>query len=129
MYDESLLEEKLIQILDALNRIHRRFFGISKPTDFLTNDDNIDKLDSIAMMLIAIGEAFKKIDKETNGNLLDKYPQIDWKGIKGVRDILSHNYFDIDEEEIFKICENDVPILIDIVKEMLDDIKSNKTVI
>lgn len=38
------------------------------------------------MMLIAVGENFKKIDKETDGNLLNDYPNINWTGVKGIRD-------------------------------------------
>ena len=34
------------------------------------------------MQLIAIGESLKNIDKITNKELLEKYPQIDWKGAK-----------------------------------------------
>ncbi len=39
------------------------------------------------MMLIAIGESLKKLDKITDGELLKKYPDIDWAGAKGMRDI------------------------------------------
>lgn len=98
MYDQTLLREKLEQIRDALARISRRFAGIQKPTDFLTNDVNNDKLDAISMLLIAVGESFKKIDKETKGLFLKNYPDIDWKGVIGVRNILAHDYFDIDVE-------------------------------
>ena len=54
------------------------------------------KLDAIRMQLIAIGEALKNLDKITADSLLPKYPQIDWKKVKGMRDVISHHYFDID---------------------------------
>jgi uncharacterized protein with HEPN domain len=105
MYDVSLLKEKLEQIRDALLRIQKRFVGITKPEDFARDDSSQDKLDAIAMMLIAMGESFKKIDRQTEGKLLARYPQIDWKGVKGIRDVLAHDYFDIDMEEIYKaVC-------------------------
>ena len=44
-------------------------------------------------MLIAIGESLKNLDKITGGSLLAKYPEVDWKGAKGARDIISHHYF------------------------------------
>ena len=81
MYDSLLLREKLEQIRDALIRIQKRFADIKKPEDFSADDASLDKLDAIAMMLIATGESFKKIDKETDGKFLTKYPQIDWKGV------------------------------------------------
>lgn len=123
MHDISLIKEKLEQIRDALIRIRKRFVHIAKPEDFNADDANMDKLDAIAMMLIAIGESFKKIDKETEGQFLIQYIQIDWKGVKGVRDVLAHNYFDLDTEEIFKICQHDVPLLLEVVQAMLRENK------
>lgn len=123
MYDKLLLKEKLEQILDAVERINRRFVGITTPNDFLATDINHDKLDAIAMLLIAVGESFKKIDKETEGSFLKKYPDIDWKGVIGVRNILAHDYFDIDVEVIFKICQRDIPQLIKTLEQMQGTIK------
>ena len=57
------------------------------------------------MQLIAIGESLKNIDKITDKELLEKYPQIDWKGAKGMRDIISHHYFDIDANDIYFVCD------------------------
>ncbi len=123
MYDELLLREKLEQIMDAVERINRRFAGVTTPNDFLATDINHDKLDAIAMLLIAVGESFKKIDKETEGLFLKKYPEIDWKGVIGVRNILAHDYFDIDVEVIFKICQRDIPQLIKTLEQMQGTIK------
>ena len=47
----------------------------------------------------------KNIDKITSKELLEKYPQIDWKGAKGMRDIISHHYFDIDANDIYFVCD------------------------
>jgi uncharacterized protein with HEPN domain len=63
------------------------------------------------MLLIAIGECFGKIDKETKRGFLKKYPNIDWKGVIGARNVLAHDYFDIDIEVIHKICLRDIPQL------------------
>ncbi|WP_205632804.1 DUF86 domain-containing protein [Chlorobaculum limnaeum] len=75
------------------------------------------------MMLIAVGENFKKIDKETDGNLLKDYPNINWTGVKGIRDVLSHQYFNIDAEEIFNICIHELPELRQAVHAMIETIQ------
>ena len=36
------------------------------------------------------------------------YPQVDWKGAKGIRDFLSHHYFLLDAEVIFDVCQNKI---------------------
>lgn len=38
-----------------------------------------------SMMLIALGESVKTLDKLTDRKLLPTYPSIDWKGVMGVR--------------------------------------------
>ena len=100
MYDNELLCEKLIQISEALDRVARRFEGIHSADDFLVSEHGMDMLDSICMMLIAVGENFKSIDRMTDSQLLEQYPEVNWRGVKGVRDVISHQYFNIDAEEI-----------------------------
>ena len=112
MFDMELVKETLRQILIAANRIERRFKDILTPDDFLNSDEGIDKLDAICMMLISIGESLKNIDRVTQGKLLVKYPDVDWKGAKGMRDIISHHYFDLNAEVVFSICKNRIPGLI-----------------
>ena len=48
----------------------------------------MEKLDAACMVLIAIGESVKTLDKLTEKELLPIYPSIDWKGVMGVRDII-----------------------------------------
>jgi uncharacterized protein with HEPN domain len=123
MYNTRLLSEKLTQIDDALGRIQRRAASIKTVDDLLDSEHGLDMLDSIAMMLIAVGENFKKIDNETKGSLLKNYPNINWTGVKGIRDVLSHQYFNIDAEEIFNICNHELPELRQAVHDMIAKIQ------
>jgi len=122
MYDIELIEGILGQILIASKRIERRSASIEKPQDFLMTDEGTDKLDAICMMLIAIGESVKYLDKLTQGQLLVRYPEVDWSGVKGTRDILSHHYFDLNSEIVFTICKERIPGLITVIEKMLKDI-------
>jgi uncharacterized protein with HEPN domain len=117
-----LLRERLESILEALKRIPRRFAAVSSAEYFTITEDGKDRLDAICMILIAVGEAFKQIDKKTQGKLLARYPEIEWSGVMGVRDVIAHGYFEIDVEEVFSICQTDIPILIEIVHKMLEDL-------
>jgi len=83
----------------------------------------MEKLDAICMQLIAIGEALKSIDKITDGKLLSQYPEINWKGAKAMRDIISYYYFEIDAEIIFDVCKDKIPLLRETVVKMLSDLK------
>jgi uncharacterized protein with HEPN domain len=63
------------------------------------------------MLLIALGEALKNPDKTTNKSLLSRYPQVDWKKAKDIRDIISHHYFETDAEVIYDVCKEHIPKL------------------
>jgi len=58
------------------------------------------------MKLIAVCESLKNIDHITDKILLASYPQAEWRKIKGIRDFISHHYFDLDAEVISSICQN-----------------------
>jgi len=122
MYDTELVLEILRQIQEAGKRIERRFSPVRHPDDFLITDEGLDRLDAICMMLIAIGESLKNLDKLTNGELLARYPGVDWKGAKGARDIISHHYFDLNAEAVFGICQKDIPNLYATVEKMIEDL-------
>jgi uncharacterized protein with HEPN domain len=124
MYDPELLVEKLQTLLEALERIPRRFADIDSPADFTSSDDGIDRMDAICMILIAAGEEIKNIDSKTEGKLLSRYPDIKWRGVMGVRDVLAHGYFQVNAEQLFAICQKDIPVLIKTVKSMIEDIQT-----
>jgi uncharacterized protein with HEPN domain len=63
------------------------------------------------MMLIAISENIRRLDRLMGESLANRYPEIPWSEIKGIRNILAHDYFDIDPEEIYRICREDLAIL------------------
>jgi len=68
----------------------------------------MEKLDAACMVLIALGESVKTLDKLTNKELLKTYPSIDWKGVMGVRDVIAHHYFEVDPDAVFDIIKNDL---------------------
>lgn len=84
MSDSNLLRERLESLLDALERIPRRFAAVASAEYFKLTEDGKDRLDAICMILIAVGEAFKQIDRKTNGKLLEQYLEIEWSGVMGV---------------------------------------------
>jgi len=108
MSDPKLVAAILDNILTAIGRIERRFVGIESPDDFVMDNNGVDRLDGIAMMLIAIGEQLKQLDAIAGIDLNIRYPAVDWKGAKGIRDFLSHHYFVLDAEVIFDVCQNKI---------------------
>jgi uncharacterized protein with HEPN domain len=83
----------------------------------------MERMDAICMILIAAGEEFKRIDRQTEGKLFAQYPQVQWRGAIGLRDVLAHGYFDVDAEQLYTICKERIPPLIDTIRQMIQDIE------
>jgi uncharacterized protein with HEPN domain len=122
MYDRELALEIASQIHKGTQTILKRFEAVESPGDFTDSEAGMEKLDSICMQLIAIGEGLKNLDKVTGQSLLPRYPQVDWKKAKGLRDIISHHYFDVNAEAIFEVCKTHIPLLGSTIHKLMDDI-------
>ena len=59
----------------------------------------------------------------TTGGLLVHYPQISWREVMGMRDIIVHHYFDIDADEIYKTLKEDIPLLLIALQEIQLNLK------
>ena len=125
MFDTLIALHTLELIRSSLEQIEKRCSDIHSTDDFLLSDTGMMKLDSICMKLTAVGESIKNLDKITNKELLVKYPEIPWKNVMGIRDIIVHHYFDVDADEIFRICKEDLPQLYEIIIRMINDICAN----
>lgn len=124
MSDRTLMVLSTLEDIDmSIDMVIERFKAIKTVDNFLSSAENIEKLDSISMRLLAIGEGLKNIDKLTDGQLLPRYPSIEWKNIKGLRDVLSHHYFDINAEILFDVCSSKLGELSRVIKLMSKDLK------
>jgi len=123
MYDQEILLDLLEHMIEATEKILHRNKNITSIDDYLINDNSLMLLDSLCMQLIAIGEAVKKIDKETHGELLKKYSEIPWREVAGMRDILSHHYFDLNAEVVFEVTTEHIQDLQVVLKKIFEDIK------
>ena len=115
---ESISSEKLPLIrhtLDklslAIDRLQERTASIQTVDDFLATPGGMEKLDAACMVLIAIGETVKNLDKITEKKLLPTYPAIPWKNVMGIRDIIAHHYFEVDADVVFEIVNKQLASL------------------
>ena len=105
---KSLALDILYDIQSAIDRLQKRTERIHDVDDFLGSSEGMILLDATCMLLIAIGESLKNLDKVTEGKLLPTYPSIPWKQVKGMRDIISHHYFDVDPAQVLWIVTNEI---------------------
>ncbi|MDA3928146.1 MAG: DUF86 domain-containing protein [Prolixibacteraceae bacterium] len=112
MFDKELAYDLVLLICENLEVVQRRTKGIKTYDDFVSTENGMILLDSTCMKLAAVGESIKNLDKITNRELLYLFPNIQWKQVMGMRDIIVHHYFDIDAEVIYKTIKEDLPPLI-----------------
>jgi uncharacterized protein with HEPN domain len=103
----------LLHILDAIEKIER-YTSVGRET-FLTESQWHDA--SIRQLEI-IGEATKNLSPE----LRDRYPDVPWRRIAGLRDVLIHNYMGVDLEAVWEITRTSLPGLKTSVESILKEL-------
>ncbi|QMU56216.1 MAG: DUF86 domain-containing protein [Candidatus Mycalebacterium zealandia] len=111
----------LIQVSGSAEKIIGWFQDIKSAEDF-SSPEGQKTLDAICMNLIAMGESIKKIDEKMDGSTLSDHGEVPWTDMIRTRDFFAHHYFRIEKEEVFDICENDIPKLRETLKKMLKDL-------
>jgi uncharacterized protein with HEPN domain len=107
--DQHCLES----ILEAIDRIIEYTSGIKSADDFNNDYRNFD---ATMMNFVISGEMIDKISDEFK----KKHPEIEWIKIKGFRNIVAHDYFGIDAEEVWQIIKTKIPTLRSDIKLFLD---------
>lgn len=120
LYFLEKIQETLCRIISNSSILH-------SADDYYNSPQGMERLESTCMLLIAIGESLKNIDRKTDGKLLSLYPEVDWKGAKGLRDIIAHGYFDLNGDVVFDVVKNDLPIMLTTIEKMISDIKTDFT--
>ena len=129
MCKSQIIESLLKKILQTVERILANSETITSPSFYLLTPSGMERLESTCMLLIAIGEGVKGVDKLTDKKLLSFYPGMDWKGVMGMRDIIAHHYFDLDAEIVYDVIKHDLPKLKDVLQQIVDDLKvSNQAI-
>lgn len=104
--------ERLLDIREAVERIEKY---AARGREAFERDELIQTW--VLHHLQILGEAVRALSAETT----QKHPEVAWKQIVGMRNILIHNYFDIDTAIVWAVIENDLPVLKRQITELLSE--------
>jgi len=93
----------ILDIIHAIKQIQRYVEGLDL-SNFKSNDE---KQGAILYRITIIGEVTKRLSQEFR----DRYPQISWKEIAGMRDVVIHQYHGIDLEIVWSVIQERIPVL------------------
>ncbi len=77
------------------------------------------RADAITLNLLIIGEAAGKIPEPARAS----HPEVPWRQIVGLRNVIAHQYFHLDLEIIWDVIENELTTLKRAVTDMLDNLE------
>jgi len=103
----------LEDIVEAIRKI--QFF--TSDLSLQTFSSDVKTFDAVIRNLEIIGEAIKRVPEDVRS----KYPDVEWRKIAGLRDILAHEYFGVDKEIIWDVIHSKLPVLEIQIKQMLEE--------
>ena len=118
----DIVLDRLEQIREAISLINEWCKGYATEDDFLCSPTGMAMLDASILRLQIIGESVRAIDDMTKGELLLKYDAIPWRSIIGLRNIISHDYANVNYTIIVKIIKNNLQLLDETVAKMISDL-------
>jgi uncharacterized protein with HEPN domain len=73
--------------------------------------------DAVLRNLEVLSEAGKKAPEL----LRDRYPQVEWRAVAGLRDVLAHAYFALDDATLWDVVAHRVPALAEALRRILEE--------
>ena len=116
------IKDRLEDILESIGLIEEWSQGMTDLHDFMISPGRVMAFNACVMRLQVIGEHVGKLLKEQS-KPLEIYSEIPWQAIYGMRNIISHEYGNIDETIVVSVINDDLPKLKAVIKELLSKYK------
>ena len=116
------IKDRLEDILESIGLIEEWSQGMTELHDFMISPGRVMAFNACVMRLQVIGEHVGKLLKEQS-KPLESYTEIPWQAIYGMRNIISHEYGNVDETIVVSVINEDLPKLKAVIKDLLSQYK------
>lgn len=112
--------------IEEIDLIEKMSAGIKSPQDFGQSLTGMTVFRACGMSIQYITENFIKIRNKVTADFFSSYKQVPWKAVFGMRNVIAHEYTDIDDEAVFNTIHNDMPVLKETAEKILADLDAGK---
>ena len=112
--------------IEEIDLIEKMSAGIKSPQDFGQSLTGMTVFRACGMSIQYITENFIKIRNKVTADYFSSYKQVPWKAVFGMRNVIAHEYTDIDDEAVFNTIHNDMPVLKETAEKILADLDAGK---
>lgn len=116
--NKELVARTLTQILEAIAQLKEWNEGITDESEWTRSSFGMQKLAANCMLISAIGEGVRQIEKRAGEEFLALRSDIPWHEIIAMRNHIAHGYFDIDADFVLSVIQNDLDPLEDGIREL-----------
>lgn len=121
MYSHSLdIRDRLESILESIDLIQEWSDGVTTVHDFMISPGRVMAFNACVMRIQVIGEHVGRLLKDER-RPLDGYDDIPWNAIYGMRNIIAHEYANVDEAIVVSVINDELPKLKAVIEELLDN--------
>lgn len=112
--------------IEEIDLIEKMSAGIKSPQDFGQSLTGMTVFRACGMSIQYITENFIKIRNKVTADFFSSYKQVPWKAVFGMRNVIAHEYTDIDDEAVFNTIHNDMLVLKETAEKILADLDEGK---
>ena len=119
----EIIHETLLNIRKSISMLLEWNEGVQSTDEWTDSPSGMQKLAANCMLIEAIGEAIRKIEKRASREFLNQRPEIPWQDVMSMRNHIAHGYFDLDDSYVLSVIQNDLKPLAEAIDFLIEKTK------
>ena len=122
----EIIQETLVNIRKSIIMLQVWNRGVQSTDEWTNSSSGMQNLAANCMLIEAIGEAVKKIEKRAGREFLNQRPEIPWQDVMSMRNHIAHGYFELDAAYVLSVIHNDLAPLLEAIDYLISVIYTLK---